>query len=519
MEPQSFECAVALTQLLARAALIGQGYDPSFPVCFSSIFYSFMVSGDPVSRWLRAYFRQEKVDQNNFFINRSFSLEQLNNLRLEQSEQESSGWARTSSANTILNNADKYRRDLDDPLLDVHHLMAAYIYEPAGHEGDFKEWKLNRNNMSYYFLGYIEVHQPGKLDYYKNLHLKTLSDQPQIQYIYPVAGYKSDEPDGADLLNITDEVNALASLLASEEIRPPLSLGLFGEWGSGKSFFMQKMQDRIKIISDTSRKNSNMNGYCKNIVQITFNAWHYSEVSLWSSLNSEIFEQLARDLEEREKDNKRQDIQDDNCTALAFERLLIAVSAKDIIANKLQKKSFLENQLAQYAKNLQKINKRLYRAFNLKHEFPNEWHRFINLPDGNHYNMVLSNINQRFPFFARKNPIIQEIKLISSQKISTLKTPLKLFKKKPDESEEKVLVFAEAGNIESLYVYSSNDQELAISNWFIRVGENADDVDTGTDDDVDATDDADTDDAAEQVIDVKGLSEMWLILKYKLPST
>src|SRR5260370_27775138 len=37
-------------------------------------------------------------------------------------------------------------------------------------------------------------------------------------------GYKSDDPTGDDLLDITKEVHALASVLAAKEVHPPLSL-------------------------------------------------------------------------------------------------------------------------------------------------------------------------------------------------------------------------------------------------------------------------------------------------------
>jgi KAP family P-loop domain len=51
--------------------------------------------------------------------------------------------------------------------------------------------------------------------------------------------YTSDQAKGDDLLGITREVEALASLVAARAVSPPLSIGLFGEWGSGKSFFME----------------------------------------------------------------------------------------------------------------------------------------------------------------------------------------------------------------------------------------------------------------------------------------
>src|SRR6185369_13918299 len=76
---------------------------------------------------------------------------------------------------------------------------------------------------------------------------------------------------------------------------PPLSIGLFGDWGSGKSHFMRQMRLQVEKLSRAARKSKrkqNEIGYYKNIVQIEFNAWHYIEGNLWASLVDHIFENL-----------------------------------------------------------------------------------------------------------------------------------------------------------------------------------------------------------------------------------
>jgi F0F1-type ATP synthase membrane subunit b/b' len=108
------------------------------------------------------------------------------------------------------------------------------------------------------------------------------------------AGIKSDDPSGADLLDIKNEVEALCTVLASKDVKPPISLGLFGEWGSGKSFFMKKMEDRFRLLAEIGRKGDS--AYCGNIVQLWFNAWHYMDTNLWASLANEIFDKLAQEL-------------------------------------------------------------------------------------------------------------------------------------------------------------------------------------------------------------------------------
>ena len=107
--------------------------------------------------------------------------------------------------------------------------------------------------------------------------------------------YAADAATGPDLIGITREVEAMASLVSAWSVEPPLSIGLFGEWGSGKSFFMEKMRDRVWQIAAEARKSKlgqREFGYYRNIVQVEFNAWHYLEGNLWASLVEHIFNNL-----------------------------------------------------------------------------------------------------------------------------------------------------------------------------------------------------------------------------------
>lgn len=106
-------------------------------------------------------------------------------------------------------------------------------------------------------------------------------------------GYQSDEASGQDQLGIEGEVNAVCAVITDRAVKPPLAVGLFGEWGTGKSFFMGKMRERIAELTTPSNRQNGDEGRPLNIIQIRFNAWHYSDSSLWASMAIEIFERLA----------------------------------------------------------------------------------------------------------------------------------------------------------------------------------------------------------------------------------
>lgn len=121
-------------------------------------------------------------------------------------------------------------------------------------------------------------------------------------------GYAPDLAEGADALHIEPDVQAFASVIASQRLTPPLSIGLFGDWGSGKSFFMRKLRDQVENLAKSARVLDPANSdklienpdsdFLPNIVQIEFNAWHYVESNLWASLVTHLFENLRINAED-----------------------------------------------------------------------------------------------------------------------------------------------------------------------------------------------------------------------------
>jgi hypothetical protein len=69
-----------------------------------------------------------------------------------------------------------------------------------------------------------------------------------------LAGFRSDGvTEQTDLLDIKLDVEALASVIAARDVEPPLSIGLFGDWGSGKSFFIEDRPPRRHPDADQAR--------------------------------------------------------------------------------------------------------------------------------------------------------------------------------------------------------------------------------------------------------------------------
>jgi len=98
--------------------------------------------------------------------------------------------------------------------------------------------------------------------------------------------YLSDQDFRQDLLNIGEDVGSLARLVSMRDV-DNMAVGLFGAWGSGKSFFMKQMQQQVEELSQ--RKD---NQFHENVVQIEFNAWHYMDTNLYASLADHIFKSV-----------------------------------------------------------------------------------------------------------------------------------------------------------------------------------------------------------------------------------
>jgi len=193
----------------------------------------------------------------------------------------------------------------------ARHLLAAALTDTGGPQV-LTELDLDLESFKKSFLDFVfEVLPAEPKDPWKEfLALASDADQEPVRKPQPsragvpaepgdvlIAAYQSEEWTGPDLLNTTRDVNALSALVAGWNVHPPLSIGLFGEWGSGKSFFMRQMRRRVNALAlaaQASRKPQRECAYYKNIAQIEFNAWHYMEGdNLWACLVEHIFSNLG----------------------------------------------------------------------------------------------------------------------------------------------------------------------------------------------------------------------------------
>jgi len=147
-----------------------------------------------------------------------------------------------------------------------------------------------------------------------------------------------------DLLGFNKDIRSFASLLALKELKPPVSIALFGNWGSGKSFFMNKLKETIDYITENRGFNkidlnasksevNEKNVFCEGIAQINFNAWSYMDSNLMASMVAEIFEKLDEYISDKSKGEKEIEAIKEELT----EKLGLAKEQKFLIEEKINK--------------------------------------------------------------------------------------------------------------------------------------------------------------------------------------
>ncbi len=189
----------------------------------------------------------------------------------------------------------------------VRHFLAALMLEEIGRVAidsaglAGRDFAVFRDSMAAMF--------EGDARYYRDLDDDPKSWGPIVAEMRQVApprriagethAFANDRTE-TDLLNTGTDATALADLLLLDDLKPPVAVGIFGPWGSGKSTLMHLVQQQIE--DRTSGKAG------PKVVQVNFDAWSHADAeNLWASLTAELFDQLADAIDGRKSDGKLKD--------------------------------------------------------------------------------------------------------------------------------------------------------------------------------------------------------------------
>src|SRR5688500_18768643 len=90
-----------------------------------------------------------------------------------------------------------------------------------------------------------------------------------------------------DLLNFKRYINPIVSILTNPDAETPFTIGIFGNWGSGKSTVLRMVDEKLKKESDAE------------FVRVHFNPWVYRSepnilVPLLHTLNDALEPEKSR---------------------------------------------------------------------------------------------------------------------------------------------------------------------------------------------------------------------------------
>jgi KAP-like P-loop domain-containing protein len=291
-----------------------------FDVTFSTILYGFLRGSDACCRFFQSFAASAGLHREQLLARKHLTEENLAGLGDSLPPEPTDHPLRyTRSAKNLLTNAQTLRHETSsgpaaDPI-DVRHLMGAYVYRPAGHGDELESLGLSRVKWSDAFRAWIRRSYPAEATRWEQIDRTTFqsiksgdagpfrplasektaaNDDRVVRSLSERFTFDSDAvlekiPLDRDRMNMRPDVERFARLLAARDIAPPIALGLFGRWGSGKSFFMGMLRTRVDELTTAGSSN----GYVANAVQITFNAWHYQDTNLWASIALRIFEGIA----------------------------------------------------------------------------------------------------------------------------------------------------------------------------------------------------------------------------------
>lgn len=241
--------------------------------------------------------------------------------------------------------SDNVRKILDSAApageLTADSLVAALLSQPGTKvETRLSEAGVHMRELRAEVLTALQGMDSSRIDYWKSVFpVDQPGPAPVVTITFARMGNDNPERDNLDdKLGVADEARAFARVAAARQVDPPLAFGIFGDWGSGKSFFMRLMQDYVEKLSHKLVPEAATELFHENIVQIRFNAWHYAETNLWASLVDYIFSELDRWIQAKFNSVEQNALFDKLTTA----RELTIDSAEQLIRRRKEQKSAAE---------------------------------------------------------------------------------------------------------------------------------------------------------------------------------
>lgn len=120
---------------------------------------------------------------------------------------------------------------------------------------------------------------------------------PTFPLLGSLRGAGNDRVSDQDQLGFNNYVYAFADLIEARDTTPPLTIGIYGSWGSGKSFLLNSIVRELEKPSAERLKERKTERVVRKVRVIEFNAWEYNATEvIWAGLVRKIIDKLEGDL-------------------------------------------------------------------------------------------------------------------------------------------------------------------------------------------------------------------------------
>ncbi len=179
-----------LERLLAKASHINSYYEKDFDVSFSSMLLAFLVSDDIVSQWFKEYVKKVGIDVEKILGERGLDKRIMDDIADAEPSERPTSLRMTTSARKFLQIADQLRQGPAEPdkILQVWHIMAAFIYSPWVHDGDLVRWGFDRKSWSTDFLILMCSLRRKEMGFWEAQHRRAFGEEPCLPESYRAEG-------------------------------------------------------------------------------------------------------------------------------------------------------------------------------------------------------------------------------------------------------------------------------------------------------------------------------------------
>jgi hypothetical protein len=256
----------SLAGLIALAADINRSYGDKYNLSFSSLAIAMLAVDNPFSNYFAAYVKQKGIELRLLQRRKFKSVDELKVKVVDYPSTLNNALSIRPSAQSLFEGALNFSNKQP---LDIHHLMAAYIYSPGDHEKDLIALGFIRSEWSNSFLEWVRLLHPDELEGWENIHREVFPDvEPEPissieQKLDHVKEFQGPSPHiTRDIWTATDTLGykyyafAIYRFLTHKETQAPLTISIQAPWGGGKTSLMRMIQQYLDPESPSLKKDS-----------------------------------------------------------------------------------------------------------------------------------------------------------------------------------------------------------------------------------------------------------------------